>query len=84
MTRDGVRVINLTPRDCFPCAMCGTEGDHRYAVPWYEGPVLEGQNEGGYRSVCRKCSLHYDTAVAKATANVVASWDNWKPSRDIA
>lgn len=79
-TADGVRIIDLTPPDRFPCAMCGVEGDHRYGIPWYCGPVLEGQSHGCYRSVCRRCSLRYDQAVAKATS----TWDHWTSSRDIA
>lgn len=37
------------------CAMCGKEGFHRHAVPWYCGPVREGCSEGGYKTVCRRC-----------------------------
>lgn len=38
------------------CAMCGKEGDHHHAVPWWcDAPVMEGQSEGGYKTVCKPC-----------------------------
>lgn len=50
------------------CNMCGALGYHHKCVPWYCGPVAEGDSEGGYKSVCNSCytrwerwndSLHY-------------------------
>jgi hypothetical protein len=40
--------------------MCGKEGDHRNGVPWYCGPAMEGESEGGYRSVCSPCFTRWD------------------------
>lgn len=45
----------LMNEDPLDCAMCGKEGWWRSAVPWYCGPVMEGQSEGGYKTVCRRC-----------------------------
>lgn len=47
------------------CAMCESKGDHHHAVPWYCGPVMEGQSEGGYKTVCEPC---YD------------KWERWSDS----
>lgn len=30
-------------------------GYHSHAVPWYCGPVAEGESEGGYKTVCARC-----------------------------
>lgn len=49
-----VTVIDLNAEP-YECAMCGSIGFHKHAVPWYCGPVLEGQSEGGYKSVCKPC-----------------------------
>lgn len=35
--------------------MCGAVGFHEHAVPWYCGPVAEGESEGGYKTVCKGC-----------------------------
>lgn len=37
------------------CGMCGALGDLRHAVPWCCGPVLEGDSDGGYETVCEPC-----------------------------
>lgn len=37
------------------CNMCGALGYHTNAVPWYCGPVAEGESEGGYKCVCKPC-----------------------------
>jgi hypothetical protein len=37
------------------CSMCGAVGFHEHAVPWYCGPVMEGDSDGGYKTVCKKC-----------------------------
>lgn len=37
------------------CNVCGAEGFHSHAVPWYCGPVAMGASDGGYKSVCRSC-----------------------------
>lgn len=37
------------------CNMCGAVGFHAHAVPWYCGPVAEGESEGGYKTVCKGC-----------------------------
>lgn len=42
------------------CAMCGREGDHHHAVPWYCGPVLEGESDGGYKTVCEPCYARWE------------------------
>lgn len=42
-------------RDPDPCNMCGALGYHSHAVPWYCGPVADGDNEGGYKTVCARC-----------------------------
>ena len=49
-----VTVISLNEEED-ECSMCGGLGFHRHAVPWYCGPVLEGQSEGGYKTVCEPC-----------------------------
>lgn len=54
-----VTVIHLNAEP-IECAMCGCEGFHTHAVPWYCGPVLEGQSEGGYKSVCSSCHDRWD------------------------
>lgn len=42
-------------RDPDECNMCGGLGYHSHAVPWYCGPVAEGESQGGYKAVCRRC-----------------------------
>lgn len=42
-------------RDPDECNMCGALGYHSHAVPWYCGPVAEGDSEGGYKAVCVRC-----------------------------
>ena len=42
-------------RDPDECNMCGALGYHHYAVPWYCGPVAQGDNEDGYKAVCERC-----------------------------
>lgn len=49
-----VTVINLW-EEPDECNMCGAVGLHEYAVPWYCGPVAEGESEGAYKSVCKTC-----------------------------
>lgn len=41
------------------CAMCGREGNHTHAVPWYCGPVMEGASDGGYKTVCESCCARW-------------------------
>lgn len=48
------RVINLWAEP-LECAMCGALGHWRHAVPWYCGPVAEGDSEGGYNTTCEPC-----------------------------
>ena len=62
---DRIHVINMTPPDAIECAMCPAVGDFRHAVPYYCGPVREGQSDGGYRCVCKPC---YDR------------WEKWNDS----
>lgn len=49
-----VTVVNLweKPNECY---MCGSIGFHQHAVPWYYGPVSEGNSDGGYAPVCAAC-----------------------------
>ena len=49
-----VTVINIS-EEPDECSMCGNMDFHRHAVPWYCGPVLEGESEGGYKTVCKSC-----------------------------
>lgn len=49
-----VTVIHLN-EEPLECAMCGCTGFHWHAVPWYCGAVLDGQSEGGYKTVCSSC-----------------------------
>jgi len=51
------RPVNVTHvwEEPHECAMCGGLGFHAHAVPWYCGPVLEGESEGGYKIVCEPC-----------------------------
>jgi len=55
-----IRVIYLSSRDV-ECAMCGISGIHSLAVPWYCGPVAEGESEGGYKDVCRPCFSKWES-----------------------
>ncbi len=50
-----VLVVHLWDFDVVDCAMCDEPTRHRYAVPWYCGPVAEGESEGGYKCVCKPC-----------------------------
>jgi len=50
-----LRVRHLWPADPVECGMCGRDTFDNYAVPWYCGPVLDGENEGGYRCCCKPC-----------------------------
>ena len=53
---DGNSVLRIHLwRDPEECNMCGAEGYHSHAVPWYCGPVAEGDSEGGYKTVCPRC-----------------------------
>jgi len=85
---DGVHIVNMSPRDWFPCAMCEKPGDHRHAVPWHCGPVLEGESQGGYKSVCPTCYDRWETwshIVQQSHATAArCAWDDWRPARDIA
>lgn len=47
--------VHLWEYDVVDCAMCEKETVHKYAVPWYCGPVAECENEGGYKCVCEQC-----------------------------
>lgn len=49
-----VTVIDLSAEPD-ECSMCHAVDFHTHAVPWYCGPVREGQSEGGYKTVCRAC-----------------------------
>jgi hypothetical protein len=51
---DQIEVIEMQSYG-YDCAMCGTYSTDRFAVPWYEEPVPEGQSQGGYASVCKPC-----------------------------
>ena len=51
----GIVIIDMSPSTACDCAMCEQFGDWTHAVPWYYGPVAEGQSEGGYRVVCPMC-----------------------------
>jgi hypothetical protein len=50
-----VLVVHLWDGAPDECNMCGALGRHRHGVPWYCGPVMEGESEGGYKCVCRPC-----------------------------
>lgn len=53
---DGNNVLRIHLwRDPDPCNMCNAMGYHTHAVPWYCGPVAQGDSEGGYKSVCARC-----------------------------
>lgn len=64
-TSAGIRIDRQTPegavlivhlwRDPDECSMCSGLGFHTHAVPWYCGPVAEGDSEGGCKTVCRSC-----------------------------
>jgi hypothetical protein len=62
-------VIDMSPSTACDCAMCATFGDWRHAVPWYCGPVAEGQSEGAYRAVCPTC---------------YAAWEQWDAAWHVA
>ena len=64
-----VIVIDLNAQTV-DCGMCGIEGFHDYCVPWYCGPVRDGESEGGYRTVCKSCHDKW------------AEWDNQKIHED--
>ena len=50
-----VRVRHLWGDDPVACCMCERETFDHFAVPYYCGPVLDGQSEGGYRVACAGC-----------------------------
>jgi hypothetical protein len=81
-------LINLSPPDPIECAMCEAVGDFSCAVPYYCGPVLEGQSEGGYRCVCGPCYARWlawsNRITEERAASARLAWDAWKPSKDIA
>lgn len=53
---DGSKVLCIHLwREPEECNMCGALGYLAHAVPWYCGPVAEGESEGGYKSVCKVC-----------------------------
>lgn len=80
-------LIDLTPHQPIECAMCEAVGLFDCAVPYYCGPVLEGQSQGGYRCVCRPCYRRWEAwseRITRERAQAAAlSWDNWKLSKDI-
>ena len=49
-----VTVIYLW-KEPIECNMCGVVGFHEHAIPWYYGPVAEGESDGGYKTVCKTC-----------------------------
>ncbi len=51
---NAVLVVHLW-RDPDECNVCGALGIHSHAVPWYCGPVAEGESKGGYKVVCQAC-----------------------------
>lgn len=53
--RDGPVVVVHLWQEPEECNMCGTLGNHKHAVPWYCGPVPQGESEGGYKAVCERC-----------------------------
>ena len=48
-------VVHLWGGGAYECNMCGVVGRHHNSVPWYCGPVMEGDSEGGYKGVCQPC-----------------------------
>lgn len=50
-----ITVVRLDAPEPWPCPMCGKLDEHHWAVPWYCGPVLDGESEGGYKACCRPC-----------------------------
>ena len=67
-----ITIIHLN-RDPINCWMCGKLDQCNYSVPWYCGPVLEGQSEGGRARVCKSCIIKYDKAVEKWDARTGAN-----------
>ncbi|MCQ9375148.1 hypothetical protein NMQ14_12890 [Methyloversatilis sp. XJ19-13] len=58
---DGNSVLRIHLwRDPEDCNMCGALGYHSHAVPWYCGPVAEGESEGGYKTVCARCYCRWE------------------------
>ena len=57
LIENGIEIALIVDMNAQPveCGMCGAEGFHDHCVPWYCGPVLEGESEGGYRTVCKLC-----------------------------
>ena len=57
LVKNGIEIALIIDMWAAPieCGKCGIEDFHNYCVPWYCGPVLEGESEGGYRTVCKSC-----------------------------
>ncbi len=49
-----VTVIHLWDEP-IDCAMCLKPTWDHFAVPWYCGPVREGESDGGYKATCKPC-----------------------------
>lgn len=67
-----MRVRHLWPGDPVDCCMCEKPTHSRMCVPYYCGPVLEEQSEGGYKTACEPCYARWEAwsdkhATAKAT-----------------
>lgn len=50
-----LRVRHLWPEDPVECCMCGRPTFSHLCVPYYCGPVAEGQSQGGYAVACGPC-----------------------------
>ena len=60
-----ITVRHLWPDDPCECCMCDKLTFSDKAVPYYCGPVREGQSEGGYKTACDDC---------------YAKWERWNDS----
>lgn len=71
-----VRVRHMFPPDPADCCMCGKPTFDHWAVPYYCGPVLEGESEGGYRAACEPCYKRWEKWNDKIMAGRAeyASW----------
>ena len=50
-----LRVRYLWPQEPSDCCMCGQPTHSTLAVPYYCGPVRDGQSEGGHAVACPDC-----------------------------
>ena len=68
--------VHLWDFDSVECAMCRVVTRHRFAVPWYCGPVAEGDSEGGYKCVCELCHDRW-AAWNEPILAARAEYDSW-------